>query len=151
MIDPRLQHLRGTSRRDFMRWAGTVAACLGLERSRLLNFISDTAGTAMADSAACASTNRNIHIYDGNGGIANMSLLFTAPNVLKSTNAMGSHYAIGKGVDAAGYDNTFVNGPDTPWQTGTTWKMSAYVCGRTETHTNTPVSAKREAGCRILA
>ena len=62
MIDPRLKDLRGTSRRDFMRWAGTVAACLGLERSRLLNFLSDTAGTAMADSAACASTNRNIHI-----------------------------------------------------------------------------------------
>lgn len=140
MIDPRLKDLRGTRRRDFMRWAGTLAACVGVERARFLNFLSDTAGTAMADSAACASTNRNIHIYDGNGGIANMSLLFTAPAVLMSTNAMGSHYAVGKGVAATGYNNNFVFGPDTPWQTGS-WKMSAYVCGKTETHTNTPVSA----------
>ena len=36
MLDQRLKELRGTSRRDFLRWSATVAACLGLERSRLL-------------------------------------------------------------------------------------------------------------------
>lgn len=150
MIDQRLKDLQGTSRRDFMRWASLMAACVGLERSRFLNFLSDTAGTAMADTAACASTNRSMHIVDGGGGIANTTLLFTPPKVLTG-GANGSHYAIGQGTNAAGYDNPFMNGPDTPWQTGSTWKMSAYVCGANQTHTNTPGSAASLGQNQMLA
>jgi hypothetical protein len=140
MVDERLKELRGTSRRDFLRWSATVAACLGLERARLLNVLNDTAGTAAADTAQCNSTFRHIHIVDGQGGLSNWTLAFPIPAVVKGNNGQFSHYAIGKGVDATGYDKPYAYGPDSPWQTNSTWKMSAFVAGRGETHTATPNS-----------
>lgn len=141
MVDQRLKDLRGTNRRDFLRWSATVAACLGLERSRFLNVLSDTAGTAAADSAACASVARFIGIVDGNGGLSNWTQIFPLTKVIGGTNAQFSHYALGKGVAGTGYDKAWTNGPDTPWQTNSKWKMSAFFAGNNETHTGTPASA----------
>ena len=75
-MDQRLKELRGTGRRDFLRWSATVAAVLGLERSRFLNVLGDSAGVAMADQAACPTTNRSVHLVAGNGGFAWFQLLF---------------------------------------------------------------------------
>src|SRR4051794_20121183 len=100
MADHRLKELRGTSRRDFLRWAGTAAACLGVERSRLLNVLNDSAGSAAADMAQCSTTNRHIHVLEGTGGLANWTLAFPVPAVIKGTAQQASHYAIGKGTDA---------------------------------------------------
>src|SRR5687768_4218190 len=127
MADQRLKDLRGTGRRDFLRWSATAAACLGLERARFLNVLNDTAGSAAADTAACASTNRNIHVVDGQGGLSNWTLAFPLPAVINGTNAQYSHYALGKGVAAAGYDKEYFHGPDSPWQTDSKWKVSAFV------------------------
>jgi hypothetical protein len=140
MVDQRLKELRGTSRRNFLRWSATVAACLGLERSRFLNVINDTAGSAAADTAACNSTNRHIHILEGTGGLSNWTLAFPVPAVVKGNNPQFSHYAIGQGVDATGYDRPYVYGPDTPWQTNSTWKMSVFIGGQTQVHTDQPTS-----------
>jgi hypothetical protein len=141
MVDQRLKELRGPGRREFLRWSATVAACLGLERARFLNVLGDTAGTAAADVAACRSTNLHVHVVDGNGGLSNWTQIFPFTKVISSTNAAYSHYALGKGVAAVGYDKPFMNGPDTPWQTNSKWKISAYLCGTNETHTATPASA----------
>lgn len=138
MADPRLKELRGTSRRDFLRWSATVAACLGLERARLLNVINDTAGTAAADSAQCNTTFRHIHVLEGTGGLANWTLPFPIPAVIKGTDPKLSHYAIGKGVDATGYDKPYAIHPDAPWQQGSSWKMSAFIGGQTQVHSDTP-------------
>lgn len=140
MVDQRLKELRGSSRRDFLRWSATIAACLGVERARFLNVLNDTAGTAAADTAQCNTTNRHIHVLEGTGGLANWTLPFPIPAVIKGTNAQFSHHALGKGVDATGYDRPYVYGPETPWQTGSTWKMSAFVGGNSEVHTDAPVS-----------
>jgi hypothetical protein len=138
-MDQRLKELRGTGRRDFLRWSATVAACLGLERARFLNVMNDTAGSAAADSIACAQINRHIHIVDGNGGLSNWTLPFAIPAVIQSTNAQYSHYALGKAVAAAGYDKAFSYHPDSPWQAADTrWKVSAFLGGTNETHTATP-------------
>jgi len=141
MADNRLKDLRGTGRRDFLRWSATVAACLGLERSRFLNVLNDSAGSAAADTAACASTNRNIHVVDGQGGLSNWTQAFPVPAVITSTNAAYSHYALGKGVSATGYDNPYFYGPDSPWQTDSKWKLTAFVAGTNEAHTATPATA----------
>jgi hypothetical protein len=133
MIDPRLIDLRGASRRDFLRWGATVAACLGLERARFLNVLNDTAGSAAAD-AACAISKKSIHFVDGNGGFARWTQVFPFPKVITSTNNNYSHYALGKAVAATGYDKPWQFGPDSPWQTGP-WKISAFVAGNSETHT----------------
>jgi hypothetical protein len=141
MVDQRLKELRGTGRRDFLRWSATVAACLGLERARFLNVLNDTAGSAAADVAACADTALSWHVVDGNGGLANWTQVFPIPSVISSTNAQYSHYALGKGVDGQGYDKPWKNAPDTPFQTNSKWKMTAFVAGNNETHTATPQSA----------
>ncbi|MDB5215716.1 MAG: hypothetical protein JWO86_3643 [Myxococcaceae bacterium] len=141
MVDQRLKELRGPGRREFLRWSATVAACLGLERARFLNVLGDTAGTAAADTAACANTNRLISIVDGNGGLSNWTQIFPFAKVIGSTNAQYSHYALGKGVAATGYDKPYSYAPDSPWQTNSKWKMSAFVAGNNETHTAAPMSA----------
>ena len=141
MVDQRLKELRGPGRREFLRWSATVAACLGLERARFLNVLGDTAGTAAADTAACANTNRLISIVDGNGGLSNWTQVFPFVNVIGSTNAAYSHYALGKGVAAVGYDKPYTFAPDSPWQTNSKWKMTAFVAGNNETHTAAPASA----------
>lgn len=139
MVDHRLKELRGTSRRNFLRWGATVAAAIGLDRARFLNALNDTAGSAAADTAACASTNRHIHVVDGAGGLSNWTLPFAIPAVVKGTDPQFSSHQVGKGVDAPGYDNPWVFAPDSPFQTGT-WKMTAFVGGQNETHTTTPTS-----------
>ena len=151
MVDQRLKELRGTSRRDFLRWSATVAACLGVERARLLNVLNDTAGTAAADTAQCNTTLRHIHVVDGNGGFSNWTLAFPIPAVVKGNNAQFSHYAVGKGVDALGYDKPYTYGPDSPWQQNSTWKMSAFVGGQNETHTATPNSVMTLGGNTMIA
>lgn len=152
MIDPRLKELRGPGRREFLRWSATVAACLGLERSRFLNVLNDTAGVAAAETAACANTNKSILIVDGNGGFANWTQVFPFTQVIGSTNAQYSHYALGKGIAATGYDKPFTYAPDSPWQAPTSkWKMSAFLAGTNETHTATPVSAMTLGGNSMMA
>lgn len=151
MADQRLKDLRGTGRRDFLRWSATVAACLGLERARFLNVLNDTAGTAAADTAACASTLRHIHVRDGQGGLSNWTLIFPFPSVMQTANAQYSHYASGQGVAAQGYDKTYLYGPHSPWQAEPKWKVSAFVAGRSETHTAAPVSVSTLGGNSSLA
>ncbi|MDB4940745.1 MAG: hypothetical protein JWP97_279 [Labilithrix sp.] len=141
MVDQRLKELRGPGRRDFLRWAGTAAAAIGLERARFLNVINDTVGTAAADTASCASTNRAILLNAGNGGLSNFTQVFPFEKVINSTNATYSHYALNKGVKATGYDKPYTYAPDSPWQTEAKWKVSAFVAGNNETHTGNPQSA----------
>ena len=134
MVDQRLKELRGPGRRQFLRWSAPVAPCLGLERPRFLNVLGETAGTAAADTAACANTNRLISVVDGNGGLSNWTQVFPFTKVIGSTNNQFSHYALGKGVAATGYDKPFSYAPDSPWQTNSKWKISAFLAGNNETH-----------------
>jgi hypothetical protein len=151
MVDHRLKELRGTGRRDFLRWSATVAACLGVERARLLNVLNDTAGTAAADNAACATTNRVISIVDGQGGLSNWTQIFPVPAVITSTNAEFAHYSLGQSMVAEGYDN--LQGSDayryagtSPWQNAGRWKVSAFLAGNNETHTANPTSVNNVGG-----
>jgi hypothetical protein len=151
MADHRLKELRGTSRRNFLRWSATAAACLGLERSRLLNVINDSAGSAAADMAACNSTNRHIHVLEGTGGLSNWTLAFPYPSIIKTNNQQLSHYAINQGKDAAGFDHQFAYHPDAPWQQNTNWKISAFLGARNQTHTDDPDSSLAVMNNAMLA
>ncbi len=151
MADQRLKDLRGTGRRDFLRWSATVAACLGLERARFLNVLNDSAGSAAADTAACAKVKRLIHVVDGNGGLANWTQIFPFPDVISSTNAQYSHYALGKAVPSTGFDNPWMFSPDSPWKTNPKWKMTAFVAGNNETHTANPASTQVAGANSYLA
>ncbi len=136
MVDQRLKELRGPGRREFLKWSATVAACLGIERSRFLNVVGETAGTAAADSASCANTNLAFNIAAGNGGLANFTQVFPFTKVIASTNPQYSHYALGKGIPAVGYDKPYTHAPDSPWQApNSKWKISAFMAGTNQTHT----------------
>ncbi len=151
MVDDRLKDLRGPSRREFLRWAGTVAALLGVDRARFLNVIGETAGTANADVAACASTNLAFSLVGGNGGISNIRLIAPHVKVANGGNANAPFHAIGKAVAADGYDKPFMYAPESPWKNGK-WKWSAFMAGTNETHTATPQTAATVAtGTSMLA
>ncbi len=141
-MDQRLKELRGTGRRDFLRWSATVAAVLGLERSRFLNVLGDSAGVAMADQAACPTTNRSVHLVAGNGGFAWFQLLFPHVGVALKGDGNAAFHALGKATKVAGTNKPLVYAPESPFQTlGPKRQITAMMAGSNETHTSTPQSA----------
>ena len=142
MANQRLKDLRGSGRRDFLRWSATVAAVVGLERSRFLDALSGIAGTAAAESASCSATQRSVHFVAGNGGLANWTLIF--PHVEQATgqNDQYSFHSPGSGKLAQGTDKPWAYAAESPFQKlARTRQMSAFMAGRNETHTSTPTSA----------
>ena len=140
--DPRLSGLTGMSRRSFLRWSTALGVALGLERARVLNVISDTAGVALADKAACASTMRSVHFIGGNGGHAWFQLLFPHVDVAKNGGAQVAFHARGKTTDATGTDRPLVYAPESPFQKRSpTRQISAFMAGTAENHTNAPSAA----------
>jgi hypothetical protein len=142
MADQRLKELRGTGRRDFLRWASTVGALLGLERARFLDALSGSAGVALADQAACATTARSIHLVAGNGGLAHFTLLFPQVAIATGSNPNFAFHALGKGTLAKGTDKPLAYAPESPFQQNpASRQITAFHAGTNETHTSTPTSA----------
>jgi len=139
MVDPRLKELTGTRRREFLKWSATVAALLGLERSRFLDVLSSTSGSAMADEGACGKTSKSVHLIAGNGGLAWFTQLFPHPAVAKSGNNQVSYYGSAADVKDAPTDMPSVYGKYSPFQTlGKSKQMTMFIAGTNQTHTNTP-------------
>jgi hypothetical protein len=142
MVIERLKNLQGPSRRSFLRWSTAVGAALALDRSKVLNVIADSAGSAMADTASCAATNKSVHIVAGNGGFAWFQLLWPHVEIAQSNNQSFAYHAFGQGGLASGSDKPLYLGPQAPWSTfGKTKFMTAMMAGQNETHTATPTSA----------
>jgi hypothetical protein len=146
-VDKRLKDLRGPSRREFIRWSATLGAVLGLERSRVLDVLSGTAGTALADQAACPTTMRSVHLVGGNGGFAWFQLLFPHTDVAMNGGNNVAFHAMGQAKTAVGTDKPLVYAPQSPFQTlGKSKQISAFMAGNNETHTGTPQSAAQVGG-----
>jgi hypothetical protein len=140
MADSRLKDLRGPGRRQFIKWTTAVSALLGLERTRYLDVLSDKAGVAMADTAACASTAKSVHLIGDNGGLAWFTQLFPYPEIAQANNPAFAYYATTTAL-AKGTDNPLVYSPASPFQTLPSNKqMSVFVAGTNQTHTKTPTS-----------
>jgi hypothetical protein len=147
MADERLKRLEGTSRRSFLRWTAAAGAALALDRSKVLDVISDTAGTAMADEASCSKTNRSVHLVAGDGGFAWFQLLW--PHVAVATSQSGNvaFHATGAAALATDTDKAFYFAPESPWQgLDRTKRISAFMAGTNQTHTPTPGSAASIGG-----
>jgi len=146
--DERLKNLKGDSRRRFLKFASAVGAGLALDRSEVLNIISDSAGTAMADEAACASTNRSISLVAGQGGFAWFQLLFPHVEVAKAgSNTFAYHASPAESPDATDTDRPFVFAPETPWRDlDSSKRITAMMAGNNETHTAQPTSAANLGG-----
>jgi len=146
-VDQRLKGLRGPGRREFLKWGATLGAVLGLDRARFLDALSSTAGTAMADQAACTATMRSVHLVAGNGGFAWFQLLFPHTDVALNGGANAAFHALGKAKQVQGTDKPLVYAPESPFQTlSKTKQISAFMAGTNETHTSTPQSATQVGG-----
>ena len=148
-----LKDLRGVSRRKFLRWTAAAGAALALDRTQVLNVISDSAGSAMADEASCSTTMRSVHLVAGDGGFAWFQLLWPHNEVATSTNNNFAFHAQGQQTKAMDTDKTLYHVPQSPW-TGKdkTKRISAFMAGTNQTHTPTPGSAATlGAGQSMLA
>jgi hypothetical protein len=148
-----LKDLRGQSRRRFLRWTAAAGAALALDRAQVLNVVSDSAGSAMADEAACSTTMRSVHLVAGDGGFAWFQLLWPHNEVATSTNDNFAFHAQGQQLKAADTDKTLYHVPQTPWmERDKTKRISEFMAGTNQTHTPTPGSAATVgAGQSMLA
>jgi hypothetical protein len=141
MTTPRFLDLRSRDRRNFLKWCTAAAALLGLERTRMLNVLSDTAGVAAADSLQ-TNMRRFVGIVAGNGGFSWFQLIWPHVDIAKSTDPNVAFHAMGQAIPAQGTTNPWIYAPESPFQqAGPNWQMTALMSGTNETHTSTPVSA----------
>lgn len=168
MADHRLKDLRGKQRRKFLKVMCAAAAGIGLERSKLLNYLADEGGHGLAE-AATNSGNRALAVTCGNGVYAWFQELWPVPDVamaaVSDPNGFGatSSYLYTTGHGYAGAPGTMVTGPsgkpfyyspDAPWldQNGQPLRrMTAMLAGNDETHTEFPDSAAIVSGNASLA
>ena len=154
MANYKLKSLRGAQRRRFLKMAGVAAAALGLDRSGYLNFLVDEGGHGLAE-AATLSGRRALGVTCGNGVYAWMQQLWMCPDVAINATTSGfggtsaylytsqRGYNGPDGVTVTNGERTMVYGPDAPWMNGgePKYKMTAFVAGNDETHTEFPESA----------
>lgn len=69
MANWKLKELRGESRRNFLKMVTAIAAGIGIERSRLLNFLSDEGGNGLAEAAG-STYGRSLIVPAPNGSQA---------------------------------------------------------------------------------
>jgi len=125
VADYKLKDLRGPARRNFLKLMAAAGAGFALERSKLLNFIADEGGTALA-AEACGETNRHVGIVSGGGNFCLWQLMWPLPDVARAMDPTYTYDAIGQGfatnhVDENSYfqagpaDRPFYYGPTSPW------------------------------------
>jgi hypothetical protein len=145
MVD--IKSLQGKSRRNFLRWTTAAGAALALDRAKVLDVISDSGGTAMAEDASCALTARSVHLVAGDGGFAWFQLLWPHVDVAKAGNGNYAFHAPGQGIDATDTDRPFVYAPESPWQDlDKTKRITGFMAGTNQTHNATPASAAQVGG-----
>jgi hypothetical protein len=144
-----MKDLRGDSRRTFLKLVGAAGAAFALERSKVLNYLLDEGGTALADPAACAKVCRSVHIIAGNGSFAWFQLLWPHLAVAQTTDpaqqakfSYHSYDVPGTLYDPGGANKPFYYAPEAPWMSGgvPTRPMTAFMAGKNETHTQTPTT-----------
>ncbi len=151
MVNDRLKNLEGRSRRNFLRWATAAGALLALDRSKVLDVVADSGGSALAQEAACAMTNRSVHIVAGDGGFAWFQLLWPHVAVARANNDQFAFHRFGETSKASDTDKDFELTPEAPWQDLDKGKrISAFMAGTNQTHTPTPGSAAQLGGGQSL-
>lgn len=137
---------RMLGRRSLIKLALATGAAYGLSHSTVLDVLAGSAGTALADDAACMGSNRSLHIVAGSGGFAWFQLLWPHVDVANARNDNFAWHAVGEEMAAVGTDKPLVLGPETPWRTAPGRRqVSAFMSGTNETHTRTPSSSSSVA------
>jgi len=142
-----IKNLQGNSRRTFLRWTTAAGAALALDRAKVLDVISDSGGSAMADEASCSLTNRSVHLVAGDGGFAWFQLLWPHVEIAKAGNDGFAFHAPGQQTDASDTDKPFAYAPESPWRDlDRTKRITGFMAGTNQTHNATPASAAQVGG-----
>jgi hypothetical protein len=151
MVNDRLKTLEGGSRRSFLRWATAAGAALALDRSKVLDVVADSGGSALADEASCGLTNKSVHIVAGDGGFSWFQLLWPHLDVARSNNGNYAFHAFGQTTKAMDTDKDFELTPEAPWQSlDKSKRITAFMAGTNQTHTPIPGSAAQLGGGQSL-
>jgi hypothetical protein len=84
------------SRRALIKYSMFVGAALGLPRWKVFEVLESAGGRALAAEAACATTNRSVHIIAGTGGFAWFQLLWPHNDVAAAGNPNFAFHAPGE-------------------------------------------------------
>ena len=76
-------------RRRLIQLGVATGAALGLPQWKVFEALGATGGNALADDAACAVTNRSVHIVAGTGGFAWFQLLWPQVDVAVAAGSGG--------------------------------------------------------------
>ncbi len=133
-------------RRRLIQLAVATGASLGLPRWKVFEVLGATGGKALADDAACAATNRSVHIVAGTGGFAWFQLLWPHNDVAAARSSTFAFHAIGEERMAEGTHRPLTLGPEAPWQGMPGQRqVTCLMAGTNETHTNRPSSSSTVA------
>lgn len=131
-----------TTRRELIKWAAFTGAALGLPRWKVFEVLEASGGSALAAEAACAVTNRSVHLVAGNGGFAWFQLLWPHNDVAAAARGDFAFHAPGMHTMAPGTDKPLSLGPEAPWKTlSGSRQVTALMAGNNETHTDQPTTA----------
>lgn len=145
--------MSGIKRRDLIKWSLFTGAALGLPRWKVFETLEASGGKALAAEAACAPTNRSVHLVAGDGGLSWFQLLWPHVDVAAAANPNHAWHAPGEETVVAGTDRPLVLGPEAPWKTLLpNRQVSVFMAGQNETHTQQPSSASTiAAGTSMIA
>ena len=128
---------REVTRRALIKWGIAASAALGVSRSRLAEIFEKHAGKGVAYAAEDKTASFVIAIPMGNGGLANMNLLWPHVDVAEANNPNFSIHAVGQYTRVVGTDKPLVRNPQTPWMELTGKKqMTCFMAGNNQTHVN---------------
>jgi len=134
------------SGRDLIKWTAFAGAALGLPRWKVFEVLEMSGGKALAAEAACASTNRSVHIVNGTGSHAWFQLLWPHHDIAAANLPNSAWHAPGEGGLATGTDHPLYVGPEAPFKNFVGKRqMTAFMAGNNETHTDQPTSSSTVA------
>jgi hypothetical protein len=129
------------SRRSLIKYTAYLGAALGVPRWKVFEVLEKAGGAALAADAACAVTNRSVHLIAGNGGFAWFQLLWPHNDIAAANNAAFAFHAPGQQTLVAGADRTLTLGPEAPWRALPARRQVTCLMGGTnETHVDNPAS-----------
>ncbi len=140
------------SRRALIKWTVAAGAALGVSRSKVFEILSGTAGKGVAEAASTNPTMRSVHIVAGNGGLAWFTQFWPQVDVAMAANPNFAWNYPGMATLVPGTNKPLAIGPQTPWATLPAGRqVTAFTCGRNETHVGTPTSTTSLNGSNIHA
>lgn len=137
MVCEKTKNLRGSSRRTFLKLTSALGAALALDRAKVLDVISDTGGSALAEEAA-RRPRKLLCITDGNGGVAWYTQLWPWPDIADAQNPNISYFDPGNKTPGATDRPSRVN-EHTPFKAlGARKQVSLMMSGVSMAHSDTP-------------